>query len=385
MVSNYRALAYLTRTGAVLGELPLAFDPPWTQLINDAGSWTIWAEVAMKPGDTGLSRDKLLEWIDQEWKISVAIVYGNGSPNDPVCQAGPLIASTLYNLSENPPIVQLGGRGLFGLFAKRYQVASGWNGASVAAGGGADTSYTSSLQGIAVGILNNMIARDTLPVDVPAAITGSNVRNYFGYDFVSAGQRLQELTQVQNGPDILLQPYLTSSGSVVRHQALIGNPTLGNPTVPLYFDYPGTISSIVPTRDATNMASGFYAKGNGMEYATIWGWALDPTLTGQGWPLLEGFDSTHSDVIDSSTIFGWAQGDIALYGRSLETWVARCRMDANPKFGTYTPGVSANYTLRDHPMKRDGQYSQRIIGFQALQGDPVGEVRHLLQSQAGEI
>lgn len=378
-MTRYYALAYLTKTGAVLDELPLAMTPPWLQLINDPGSWTCYVPV----GGTGLPKDKYLEYTEQEWKIGVAVCYGSGLPTDVVCQAGPILPSSGYGMVENRPVAQLGGTGFWGLLNARLQVASGWNGTAVTSAGGADTTYTSSLQGIAVGILNNAVARDPLPLDIPAAIAGTNTRTYHGYEFATVGQRLAELTQVQNGPDIVFQPYLAANGSQIRHQALIGNPTLGQPSNALRFDYPGNISSIMPTRDPSKMAKTVYVKGNGVEYNMLWASATDPTLV--DWPLLEYVDTSHSDVTDQATLNGYAQAGISLYGRSVETWTVRNRMDQNPTFGSYTPGIYAYYNIHDHPFRRDGEYFHRILGFQVQQSDPIGEVRHILQSTAGEL
>lgn len=377
MTAVYYALTYLTRTGQILGELPLAADPAWMQMINNPGSWTVQVPI----GGTGISRDKFLEWAEQEWKISVAICYGTGSANDLIFQAGPII--TWNAVSESPPIAQIGGPGMWGMLNRRGQILAGWNGASI--GSGADTSYgPTSYQGVAVGIINNAVARDTLPIDVPAAISGTVTMPYFGYDFATSGQRLTELaTTIAGGPDILFAPYFSGS-STIRHQALIGNPSFGNPSTPLYFDYPGNISSILPSRDASKMATTFYAKGNGMEYAAIFGAFTDSFLTAQGWPLLDYMDTSQSSVTSVPQLASIAQSDDALYGRSLETWVARVRMELNPVFGSYSPGVSANYDLTNLPFKRDGLYKQRIVGFQVAQGDPVGEVQHLLQATAGE-
>jgi hypothetical protein len=378
---GYYALTYLTRTGQVLGELPLAADPQWMQLINDPGSWTCQVPI----GGTGISRDKFLEWSEQEWKISVAICYGTGSSTDNIFQAGPLVGSTPYNLTESPPIAQLGGVGMWGMLNRRGQFPSSWSGASVAQGQGADTTYgPTSYQGIAAGIIANVVAQDSLPIDVPAAITGTNTMSYFGFDFATAGQRLTELaTTIAGGPDVLFDPYFASDNTI-RHQAIIGNPSFGNPSAPLYFDFPGSISDVLPTRDASRMGVNFFVKGNSSEYATTFGSYADPTLNALGWPRLDFMDSAQSSVTSTAQLALIAQADDALYGRAVETWVARIRADANPPISSYNPGTFANYDITGHPMKRDGLYNQRIIGFQVAQDDPVGEVRHLLQPTTGE-
>lgn len=380
MSAAYYALAYLTRTGLVLGEVPIAGAPTWTQMINDPGSWSLAVPVT----GTGMPQAKFLEFADQEWKISVAICWGTGSTSDIIVQAGPWI--TTAPSSDTSVVATIGGTGFWGMLNHRLQVASTWPGLSVSGTGGADTTYgPTSYQGVAVGILNNAVALDTLPLDVPAAISGTVTMTYFGYDLTMSGQRLTELaTTIATGPDILFKPYFSSSNTI-RHQAIIGNPRITPGSTALYFDYPGAISSILPSRDASQMAGNYFVKGNGMEYATLWGSYVDPTLASQGWPRLDFVDNSQSSITDPNILNSIAQADDLLHGRSLETWAVRVRMDVAPTFGSYGPGVMANYNIQGYPFKRDGLYSMLLVGLQAQQGDPIGEVRHLLQATAGEI
>jgi hypothetical protein len=368
-VARYYALVYLTVTGRIVDEIPLLSVPQWTQMIDADGSWQIATQ-------TSTGRKAQLRANSDMWRHSVAICWGTGSSTDYVCQAGPITARQL--VTEQPPVLQLGGCGFWPLLRKILQVASTWPGVSLAQAGGADTTYTSSMQGIAVDILTNAVARQSLPLDIPAVIAGTNNRSYYGYELTSAGQRLQELTQVQGGPDVLLKPYLTGTG-FVRHQALIGNPTLSTAGRPLMFDYPGNVTGIVPTDDGSNLSTRTYEKGNGVEYASLWSSSTDTTLTGFGWPLLENVDSSHSDVTDQPTLQGWADGTQALTGRPVSTWAVTVDQgDADYPFGSYDPGVTGVYNVLDHCWLPDGQYTQRILGFQ---GAPtVGDVTHLLQT-----
>lgn len=374
---DYYALVYFTTTGQIIEEIPLASSPLWNQTIDADGSWTITTQIGPDDGSSGMTKAHLREVTDT-WRHSVAICWGDGSAEDYVCQAGPLTARGLR--SEQPPILQLGGVGFWPLLRKIMQLASDWDGTSLTQDGGADTTYTSSLQGIASAILTNAIARGTLPLDIPDAIDGTNTRTYFGYDLTSAGQRLQELTQVEDGPDILLKPYRTTDG-FVRHQALIGNPTLATSGRPLRFDYPGSVTSLVPTDDGTTQSITTYSKGSGVEYATLWAKSTTADAVDK-MPLLENADSSHSDVIDQTTLQAWADGTQALTEKPVATWAVSVRQnDPDYPFGSYDPGVTGAYNLADHCWLMDGEYNQRILGFQ--QSDTVGEFVHLLQDMEG--
>jgi hypothetical protein len=394
---GYYALIYQTTTGQVVSApLPDAnqTEPTWLQQINNTGviSWRTIVD------GTVLTKEQLVTYRQGEWRFGLAICYGTGGANDFICQAGPITASV--DVSESPPIVQFGAVGFWGLLDACYQVNPTWNGASiVTAGGGADTTYTSSLQGIASLMLTDAITpcaaigRGTLPLDVPAPIAGANVRNYFGYEFASTGQRLAELTQVQNGPDVFFAPYF-SAPQVIRHHAVIGNPTITQPGNPLVFNYPGSVRSILTSRDASRLATWQVAVGTGQQDQVMWSQAQDATLISAGWPSLFAADTSHTDVTDQATLDSWAQGDLGINNRPVETWAAVVRMSTDPLFGTFMPGVQASYWVQGHPTKRNGQYVQRMIGFgsgsvssggAASVTPGVGEYLQILQSTAGQI
>lgn len=375
---RYYALVYFTVTGKIIGEIPLQGIPTWTQMVNNDGQWQLPTLIGPNDGSSGMTKTQL-RGITDTWRHSVAICWGNGSATDYVCQAGPLTARQL--ISEGPPVLQLGGTGFWPLLRKIMQVASTWNGASLAQPGGADSSYTNSMAGIAYQLLVNANTRAGLPLDLVANTdTGTITESYFGYDLISAGQRLQELTQMSSGPDILLKPYLTGTG-FVRHTALIGQPTLVTAGRPLVFDYPGNVTSILPTDDGTSQATTTYVKGNGVEYATLWASATSG-LTNAGWPLLEVADTSHSDITAQTTLQSWANANEAFATYPADTWAVTVRQDdVDYPFGSYDPGVPATYNVLDHCWLFDGAYNRRILGFQ--NGNTVGEVVHLLQSFAG--
>lgn len=377
--ARYYALVYFTVTGQIIEEIPLQSIPKWMQLINADGSWTVTTEIGPDDGSSGMTKSQL-RGVTDPWRHSVAVCWGTGAATDYVCQAGPLTVRKL--VSEQPPVLQLGGVGFWGLLRKIMQLASTWPGTSLNQTGGADATYGTTLWHIARQILGNAIARQALPLDIAVtADGGSATRTYFGYDLVSAGQRLQELTQVANGPDILLKPVLTGTG-FVRHQALIGQPTLSTSGRPLVFDYPGDLTSILPTDDGSNLSTTTFEKGNGVEYAELWTKSADLTLPNAGWPTLEATDTSHADVTEAATLQQWADGVQALNGRPVSTWAVTARQNnVDYPFGSYDPGENGQYNVRGHSWLADGSYAQRILGFQ--NGTNTDEIVHLVQNTAG--
>lgn len=384
MTNRWYCMVFQMTTGAVVNELPLFKDPTWTQQINQQGSYTVQTPIGLVQGPNGpvSGLDKMtLRGLLEPGRFGLAICYGDGSPSDYIAQAGPLWKPPL--VTENPPVVEVQGTGLWGMLSARVQVPSGW---VTSAGLGDPTSVAAygptSLQGVAVAIINNAVARGSLPVDVPAAIAGTLTRTYFGYDLAYAGQRLQELTQEDVGPDILFQPYF-STPTLIRWQALIGNPRIAQSGLPLAWDYGSNLSSLLPSPDGIKLSTTNYVKGNGVEAAVLWAFARDTTLTANGWPLLEYVDSSHSGEINQGVLQGYANANQKLYGRPVETWAVVVRSDMAPALGTYTPGTNATYNITNHPWEPDGQYSQRIIGL--TNGSQIGEVVHILQAIQGVL
>lgn len=373
---RYYALLYRTVTGEIMADFALASNPLWLQQINSDGTWTVQSQIG-KSG--GLPRDEWWDYTDA-WRYSVAVCYGTGArPGDYICQAGPLISDQL--MSESPPNLQLGGAGLWALLRMTMNILNGWNPAN-GFGVGADTTYTTSLQGIAAGILSNANSRNPMPIDIPAGpFSGTTLINYFGYDLASAGQRLQEITQLQNGPDVLLRPYF-SDGSHIRHAVMLGTPRLalaGNPPV---FEYPGDVVKILPTRNGSSMRSLTLEKGNGVEYATPLAFTQDLTLPNAGWPNLEVASISHSDSPTQTILQSWSDSEQALLGRVQSTWaVTLMTGGSDSPLGSFDPGGIGQYNVRNHCRLRDGMYFQRVLGFQ--NSARADQYVHILQDTSG--
>jgi hypothetical protein len=370
MTHGYYALAYLTVTGEVVGTIPLATAPTWQQVYNSDCFWTIETPVG---AEGGLSRDDLNDLTD-DWRFSIAVCRGDGSVSDYVCQAGPIISDA--DQDKDPPTAQIGGTGLWPLLKATLQVPSTWTGASIALGAGADSSYTSSMQGIAVAVLANAKARNPMPLDLPVALGGAVTRSEFGYNFNTAGDFLYALTQDVNGPDVLLKPYRYDSNHI-HHIALIGTPSLAAEGNPLVFDYPGNILKILRTRNGSARARTTYQKGNGSGYATMWASTTNTSLDAVGFPKLESVSISSAASDDQNALQGAADGAEALNIQRQVLWDVTALMDdEDVPFGSFDPGGTAQYNLQGHRTIRDGVYTRRILGLS--NGDTADTYRHIV-------
>lgn len=374
----YTALAYETVTGRVLYELNLAGEPEWSARINDVGGWKI-----QLPLEGGTKTARVREWC-VPWKYSVAIVRGRGDVDDPVCQAGPIIP---YAPDAEQPQHTVSGKGFWQLLYRRVLHKWSWNPAvDPITSANADPAWQDSLANIALYLVQECTGYafrpgSNLPLDLPAAgPVGTNIRGYHGYEMATAGQRLQELTQDDGGPDVLFQPYLTVVGGqkYVRHRMLIGNPYLVQPGVPLLFDYRSSLDRLTIAGDGSDQACTAFVKGTGNEAGQLYGYATTTALTDVGFPMLDMVDTGHTSTSEQATLDGYARADVALYSSQPEQWQATVLADKEPRFGTYLPGYFAGYAVKNHHWLRDGIYTYRIVGMS--NGPARDKVLHQLQA-----
>jgi len=375
------ALVYENVTGAVVDDLPLIGTPQWQNLVNTPNcGGTVTTPVGDGTSDA-LTADKLRTYFEVgAGRFGVAICYGTRLPSDWVAQAGPAWVCTPSDdtATADVPSVQIGFSGFWSLLMARLAVPASW---TTATGIGAVAAYgPSTLRDIARSMLTDALTRGTLPLDVPGAAgdSGTNVRNYPASDLAYLGTRLQELTQVQGGPDIAFKPYFSAPGTI-RHQALIGNPLLTNTAQPLVFDYGTNLISVIPPASATGLATRSYAKGSGTDAGSlVWGYSADATLEGAGWPMLESVDSNHTTVATQTEISGWAAANQAQNGRVVKAWAARVRLDGASPAGSYDPGQSVIYNMQGHFWIPDGLYTQRLLGVS--NGPDDSSLAHILDA-----
>lgn len=376
----YHAVLYMTTTGRIVGEIPMVDVPSWLQQINADGSWSINTEVGMTDDDGNLvssllSKDRLWPILQDSWRYSIAIVWGTARSGY-ICQAGPFISWA--QTSEDPPLVTMGGAGLWALLRATLQVSAGWSGTSISDGTG-DTTYMGDLRYIAQQLMANAKVRNPIPLDIVLNPGTGDSRSYLVSDFVSAGQELQELTQADGGPDVLLKAVFADSNHI-KHQALVGNPDLVTAATPMLFGYGRQVSSILPSGDGSTQATDSFGIGNGTGDTKLWARASDPTLPAAGWPHLESVDTLQTDDPDQNAVQQKVTADQKLNGKQAQTWSVSVLMDndSNP-FGSYDSGARATYNVRGHSLLPDGPYpDKRILGLQNDAGN--SSVKHILEA-----
>jgi hypothetical protein len=382
--------AYETRTGIVRRWLPLADWPDWERGLNLAGSWQ-----ASVPLDSRYISKEELTAFSTPYYFSWAVVQGNK-----IWQAGPVTGEDYAGGGATRTTIS--GVGMLGfLTAKRLMLNPARATRRGAAAIDADIVFspnpTSPIQSpvpaanqnlalpsIAARIVEIVLAEPggDLPIDIASTtIPGTAERTYPGYDLGYVGERLTELTQAENGPEIEFDPYFTTPDrTLVRHRMLVGNRRLGAlaTTSAVRWDSDKALVDLAFGKDGTVQLHRAYQRGSGMDRNTLIGFAenLAGVTSGpnQVMPLLEDVNSSHTQVELLSTLDGYARADVATDvapALTLRPTVriagddGKGRNTRSPNLAQVSSGDVAVLEVLDHPRLADGSYTVRVIRFKS--------------------
>ncbi|QNO12679.1 minor tail protein [Arthrobacter phage Snek] len=228
-----------------------------------------------------------------------------------------------------------------------------------------------------------------LNVVLPAVETGVHSRTYNGFDLGYIGERLRQLTQVENGPDIRFRPrFKLDDPTVVEWVLETGTnakPLLTQTGPDWIWDASVAESGIVKlsvTRDATGMAARAWAPGNGQEKNMKLAWATNLSLVNAGFPWTE-TDAASKDVEDVATLQAGANRMLADSLAPWDEWSLQVRADQAPRLGEYLPGDWAQIFIGPgHPMIEPGAYRVRVM---AVDGDHSETVKLTVAPMQGRL
>jgi len=386
--------AFETRTGRVVATVPYVGQPTWSFGINQAGAWSVTV-----PLDNPEVDPDWLSGITDPWRFSWAICQGSK-----IWQAGPVIPEDYQGGTQTT----ISGGGLWKLLSdKRVLVnpsratLAGVNqpDADIAFGPG-DTSEIGSpipsanrnlsLHTIAKRIMQIITAATAgdLPIVYPDDIAGDAVRTYPGYDLAYVGQRLTELTQVIDGPEIEFRPEFVDevSKQQIRWRMRIGNPRLGNLGFPHAFDYGRALVDLTYGVDGSAKATRDFERGNGMNRDLVTGFydhAL-PTSFDPAAILLERVGADHTSTTDPAVLDGWAQAGVLNNLVVAPNLMATVRVPGDdgqgnatrsPILTTVEAGDNMLAQIRRHPRIPDGLVGFRIAGANSTQKSQIAQLQ----------
>lgn len=209
-------------------------------------------------------------------------------------------------------------------------------------------------------------------------------RSYFLSDAASVGQRIEELSDVDNGFEYMIDVYVNpSTGERVRLWKW-GYPTLGQSDVAWSFEQPGNITNLTITEDASEAGTAFWARGDatGEDSTEEQRALITPTpvlateFLSRGFPQID-VVADYSSVTDLTTLAGyatwWAEN------RSGVTLIPEIEVRPNNEdFQIISPGRLGDYANISvvniyYPLNDDGSPSYsghyRIVGIEVSPGE----------------
>lgn len=179
--------------------------------------------------------------------------------------------------------------------------------------------YTGSLGDIARDLVASTLQLGPLPIVLPPTEGGSAQRTWQVPDFATIASRLEDLTRVISGPEIIFQPRLVDGTTSLVWHMLIGDPELHVETHTWDLRRRATpLIKISVDEDASDMISDSWARGGSHEDATLIAHHHDRWLEEAGWPLLQGADTSHSTVSEIKTLSDYARSATIMRSRSTE-------------------------------------------------------------------
>lgn len=353
---NVRLLLGHLRTGEIVAELDAPAD--FSDELSAAGSAR--ATIAFE----AVPRELDLRSITAPWRHYLAIAT-SGANTDRVLWAGPIVPRTRRpDAGSGTGQLEVTASGLWALFDRRVVARFGdWEFTDERA----DVILTyRSLPGIALDLVRVGTNRPhgELPLVLPRLnSSGDQERRYYGHELATVGERLKQLTDADDGPDLHFLPRFTADRARVEWVLRVGQPHLGQPGLAWYFDDGGNLVDYGWDEDGSVMASGVVVPGDGIERGRVIGLAVDDTLPRAGWPALDTVITDHSSEKQRDVLDAHARAYLAAYQTGTTRDTAIVRADTDPALGTYLVGDRVVLTPRPDRVTPAGPRERQITAI----------------------
>ena len=383
------------RTGRRILDLPVLAGP-WDNRILTAGSVSVTVDYndpdvrALQLGNTAAPAQAFL-----------AVVEG-----DNIMEAGPIWTR---NYDRDAGTMTLGAKGMGSYF--NYRLVLPLLAATVgvdqftvpdpsdASKTMANPALTSSYAALSLGTIAKRLvqqARSWTGGDVPIVFqddeAGVHEKNYLGLDFKAVMEAVEDLGNLENGPEFAFQPRFTADKLGVEWLFRTGTnaqPLVTSASVPLWsVTAPQSpVSGFYTSEDGSRLLSLGWQVGGRQEDKVLVARSFDSSLVDAGFPLMEGVDSSHSSVSQQGTLDAYAAAMVRAGLSPYELWGFKAKArpldergrPAGPQIGQFRVGDFADLafdawdseTGRGDPhLTAAAVYRHRIVG---LSGDELGD------------
>ena len=140
-----------------------------------------------------------------------------------------------------------------------------------------------------------------LPIQVKAYEGGGHERNYNSFDLATTYDRIHDITQLEDGIEVRLDPVITDSGKLVFVQRsaveIIDHHWKWNTTIPA-----SLVTEQDIDRDSDDLCSESYATGGRDNDSLLVARSVSQSLINKGYPVLQMPNTEHSSVSELPTL-----------------------------------------------------------------------------------
>ena len=308
-----RVWACDTITGARLAPIPAsAFS--YSRVMNDSGSGTMTLNV-----NSAQAKKLDLRAVLRETKTTLVLESDNS-----VVYAG-VMGNTAYD--KDAGVLTVNHADLWTIFAARKAILHGPPNAMTA-----HLTYTGlSLATIAKRLFQEAVAPGSqyaLPMLLPADVTGTNSKTYYGYAMQDVATAVHELMDSDGGPDVDMAPRW--NGANLQWAPRIGNLSTGKAWEYNLDANNHGLTGVGLATDATAITTNAYIIGEGSEKNTLYRSNPSPD---QSYPALER-DTAYKNPASLATLGLLAVERTRTYAGPTKQWVASINKDGNGKDGS---------------------------------------------------
>lgn len=241
------------------------------------------------------------------------------------------------------------------------------------------------LEGYDLGTIGRMLVAQamtapggTLPIQLQPVRHGTRRREYAGVELKTVDEALEQLSDVIGGPDFDFRPRWDGADQIVWDMVsgTEEQPRLASSTEHVWevsADW-SPLSDVSVETDPTLMGSASWATAGRGDDSVIVGYAWDPYLIDNGFPLMDLVDTSHTSVTDQDTIQGYADGNLARARELPQFWDFQAQAGESPRLPEYRVGDYCVLNVDSGGYLQAGRVRRRILTRSGAAGDPMVKI-----------